>query len=79
MNGKDHGRAVSTTDTELIRRLYSALLLTKSDAEHHGFTYGTHSVCVKAIWEARDWLMEHGEIVRPKMIIIRRGERSVGK
>jgi hypothetical protein len=33
----------------LAKQLYRALELTKSDAEHRRFTYGSQSVCVKAI------------------------------
>ncbi len=71
---------MSTTETELIHRLYKALLLTKSDVERVGPAYGSQSVCAKALLDAREWLMEHGETDgRPKMIVLRRGERSVGK
>jgi hypothetical protein len=39
----------------LVRQLYWALLLTKSDAERNGFTYGPQSACQKAIAAFAKW------------------------
>src|SRR5262249_49927108 len=45
----DLGMGKKVTDEQLIKLLYRALILTKSDAEHYGFAYGPQSICARAI------------------------------
>ena len=44
-----------TKEAALLRQLYRALILTKSDSEKDGFKYGDQSICVKALKAYEKW------------------------
>ena len=71
----------------LIHQLYRALVLTKSDAEKNGFSYGSQSNCQKALqafnrwagneWRTPDYPPDHVADDRPAHIEVDAGDIRV--